>query len=126
MSDKFEISVDSQNRLLHIRVWGFWSLEEALSYQNSMMSAMGSLENDPWNVIADVRMFPVQPSPVQKVHCKLMQHAIQMGMVRSANIVGGRLTRVQMERLSASAWPEKGHFGFFPNETDAMEWLRKE
>lgn len=125
MAEKFNIFVDPEKRLLHIRVWGFWSLEDAHSYRIDMLSAMERLENDPWNVIADVRMFPVQPTPVQNIHCKLMQDAMQMGMVRSANIVGGRLTRVQMERLSSAAWPEKGHFGFFVNETDAMEWLKK-
>lgn len=79
----------------------------------------------PWNVIADVRMFPIQPKPVQNIHTGLMQRALQSGMIKSAGIVGGPLTRLQIEELSGNAWPEKGHFKSFLNETDAEAWLRE-
>lgn len=85
------------------------------------MDIMESLE--PWTVIADVRMFPIQPAPVQKVHTELMQMALQKGMARAANIVGGRLTRIQIEKLAETAWPEKGHFNYFYNEEEAERWL---
>jgi hypothetical protein len=86
------------------------------------MDFMGNRE--PWNIIADVRMFPIQPAPVQSVHTELMQRALQKGMVKAANIVGGRLTRIQIEKLAESAWPEKGHFNYFFNEEDAERWLK--
>jgi len=124
LPDKFDIAVDSSERILRIRVWGFWSLEEALSYSQTMNIAMKSLQEDPWTVLADVRRFPVQPASVQEVHCGLMQQAVKMGMVRSANIVGGKLTQIQIERLSSSAWPEKGLFGFFRTEAEALNWLK--
>jgi len=125
LSDKFSISVDIEDRLMHIRVWGFWCLDEAHKYRKELSRAMDVLgEDDPWNVIADVRLFPVQPAPVQKIHSELMRRALQMGMAKAANIVGGRLTRIQIEKLALSAWPEKGHFNFFSNLKDAEAWLK--
>lgn len=126
MTEKFRIAVDTDERLVRICVWGFWSTEEALEYRRSLeetMDLLGSAE--PWNVIADVRLFPVQPAPVQKIHRELMQLALLRGMDRSANIVGGPLTRIQIEELASTAWPEKGHFECFLNEGEANSWLRK-
>jgi hypothetical protein len=126
LTEKFRIAVDTDERLVRICVWGFWSTEEALEYRRSLeetMDLLGSAE--PWNVIADVRLFPVQPAPVQKIHRELMQLALLRGMDRSANIVGGPLTRIQIEELASTAWPEKGHFEYFLNEGEANSWLRK-
>lgn len=126
MTDKFNISVDSESRIIHIRVWGFWSEEEAFGYREKLSEAMDSLgSGKSWDVLADVRLFPIQPAPVQKIHSKLMQRAVQMGMAKYANIVGGRLTRIQIERLSEAAWPEKGHFQFFNSRKDAESWLKE-
>lgn len=79
---------------------------------------------DSWNIIADVRLFPVQPAPVQRIHSELMQRAVQKGMAKAANIVGGKLTRIQIEKLAESAWPEKGHFEYFDSEEEAEIWLK--
>lgn len=124
LADKFSVSVDLESRLMRIRVWGFWCGNEALEYERKLSEAMDIMGNlEPWNIIADVRLFPVQPAPVQRVHIELMQKALQKGMDKAANIVGGRLTRIQIEKLAESAWPEKGHFDYFTSEEEAESWL---
>ncbi len=123
--EKFSVSVDPESRLLHIRVWGFWCLDEAIEYRKRLSRAMDILGiGDSWNIIADVRLFPVQPAPVQRIHSELMQRAVQKGMAKAANIVGGKLTRIQIEKLAESAWPEKGHFEYFDSEEEAEIWLK--
>jgi len=124
LADKFSVSVDQGNRLIRIRVWGFWCLDEACDYRKRLCEAMDILgSSDSWNVIADVKLFPVQPAPVQRIHSELMQMAVQKGMAKAANIVGGRLTRIHIEKLAESAWPEKGHFDYFSSEEEAEFWL---
>lgn len=124
LTDKYSISVDRPGRLIRLRVWGFWSEGEARDYYHELSEAMGELaETGPWKVLADVRMFPIQSSPVQTIHTKLMRKALQMGMVKAANIVGGRLTRIQIEELAESAWPEKGYFDYFTSLEEAENWL---
>ncbi len=124
MAEQFEISIDFDKRILILRVWGFWSLKTALGFRDKMLRSMASLgDQTPWSVQADVRMFPIQLSPVQEIIRELMQQAVRSGMRRSANIVGGRLTRIQIERLSGAAWPERGRFSYFNTQAEAVKWL---
>lgn len=124
MADKFSVSVDLDSRLMRIRVWGFWCENEAHEYRRTLSEAMDILgSSESWNIIADVRLFPIQPAPVQHIHTELMQRALLKGMAKAANIVGGRLTQLQIEQLAESAWPEKGHFEYFSSEEEAETWL---
>lgn len=126
MSEKFQVEASPSERLVRIKVWGFWSESDAEDYREMLRTAMSSMDpSAPWNILADVRLFPIQPEPVQKVHSQLMKDAMRMGMARSANIVGGILTRIQIEKLSDTAWPERGRFEYFFNETEAMKWLEE-
>lgn len=125
MSDPFEISVDKKNLILTLRVWGFWSREEALCYKELLTDSIQSLEHPSWCILADVTMFPIQTSFVQSVHSDLMQFAVLNGLVRSANIVGNALTRIQIDRLSSSIDSGKGRFAFFKTEEDARKWLEE-
>lgn len=124
MAEQFEISIDLNRRVLSLKVWGFWSLKTAECFRDIMLRSMISLDDgSPWSVLADVRMFPIQPPKVQDVIRELMRLAVKYGMRRSANIVGGRLTRIQIERLSGAAWPERGRFSYFTSQAEAENWL---
>ena len=125
MSDPFEISVDKKKSILTLRVWGFWSREEARRCKESFMDSIISLQHTRWCILADVTMFPIQTSYVQSVICDSMQFAIMHGLVRSANIVGNALTRIQIDRLSSSIDLEQGRFAFFREEEDAIKWLEE-
>lgn len=126
LSDCFEISVDLARRILRLRVWGFWTCKQAECYRSRMLEAMETLGKNPWRVLADVRRFPVQMKSVQKIHCELMQHSFLNGMICSANVVGGVLTKVQIQRMSAEVWPEKDKFAYFTTENEAEAWLEGE
>lgn len=126
MTDCFEISIDIARRILHLKVWGFWTTSQAECYREKMVEAMESLGRSPWSVLADVRKFPIQMRPVQAIHCELMKLSLQNGMVCSANIVGGRLTKVQIERMSSEVWPEKEKFAYFNTRSEAEAWLEGE
>lgn len=125
MQEPFEISADHQAGIVRIRVWGFWSGAEAEAYRKEMVRQVDSLLGKPWSALVDVRLYPVQKTQVQTIHRMVMGYSLMNGMVRSANIVGGRLTRIQVERLAESVSPSGERFRYFTTEKEALKWLRE-
>jgi len=123
LADPFEISFDTVNRILHLRVWGFWSGKEAQRYRDALQATVSSFRNQKWSILADVRLFPVQTLPVRTVHRDLMEYSLGCGAVRWANVVGGLLTRLQIERLASDVCPNISMFGYFSTESEAKKWL---
>ncbi len=118
---RFQISVDQVNRILRLKVWGFWDAAEGEAYFEEFLRSARALTGKPWYVLADISEFPAQKPEVNDFVGKTMAFATANGMRKAANLVSSALTRMQIGRLSAdTGLPE---FSFFQSEAEAVAWL---
>ncbi len=123
MANSFEIVFEREKAILNLKVWGFWTVKEALEYRESLTHAISSIGSIPWGLLADVRFFPIQQSAVQSIHAELMQLAVESGMAKCANVTGSTLTKLQIERLFFQTCPGYMNLAWFKNEEEARKWL---
>jgi hypothetical protein len=118
----FEVFYDSTRRILYLRMWGLWDEPLAAHYRDTVLSAMRPLTPlRPSFVLADLSRYPTQKPAVQKYHAELMGKSASHGITRSANLVAGTLTSMQIRRLSQESGIAE--FSFFQDEEKAVEWL---
>lgn len=123
MAHQFEIVLDRENAILRLRVWGFWTVKEALEYREILTKEISSIGKCSWVLLADVRFFPIQLYAVQSIHAELMSLAVESGMAKCANVIGSSLTKLQIERLLSQTCPQYLNVGWFKKEKKAREWL---
>jgi serine/threonine protein kinase len=115
------ITIDRSRAILKVKVWGFWTLDDAKLYWEDFKSHVAMLSGRPWYVLADISSFPAQKPEVGAFVKKTMDYAGVNGMVRAANLVESTLGKMQIARLSAeSGLPA---FSFFQSEAEAIRWL---
>jgi len=119
---RFQIAIDLPRRILKLRVWGFWTLDEAQAYWDDFQEKARPLLGKPWYVLADVADFPPQKGEVNELVEKTMVLARKHGMVRAANLVtSSALAKMQISRLSTDTGLPS--FSFFSSEAEAVDWL---
>ncbi|MGK3999875.1 serine/threonine protein kinase [Sorangium sp. So ce1024] len=122
---RFQIRADVTTGILHVKVWGFWDVEEAKAYLDEFRQKASTLLHlgRPWYVLADIADFPPQKPDVSPYVGQTMAYAVEHDMRRAANLVHSALSKMQISRLSASmGLPE---YSFFTSEADAIAWLLK-
>jgi hypothetical protein len=118
---RFSISVDPARRILRLKVWGFWTLDEGKAYAAEFEQKARPLIGRPWYVLADISDFPPQKNEVNELLAQPMKFARAQGMVRAANLVSSALPKMLIARISAeTGLPE---FSFFSAEAEALAWL---
>ncbi len=121
MTKGFKIEADPNKKILRLKVWGFWTEEDAQRYREEFIEKSKPLITETWFVLADIAEYGVQTKEVQAVHGELMRYAIKNGMLKAANVISRLLNRIQIEKLSeASGIPMHS---FFNSEDDAEKWL---
>ncbi|WP_438015801.1 serine/threonine-protein kinase [Sorangium sp. So ce315] len=122
---RFQVRADMTTGILHVKVWGFWDVEEAKAYLDEFRQKAATLLHlgRPWYVLADIADFPPQKPDVSPYVGQTMAYAVEHDMRRAANLVHSALSKMQISRLSASmGLPE---YSFFTSEADAIAWLLK-
>ncbi|KYF77919.1 hypothetical protein BE11_51005, partial [Sorangium cellulosum] len=120
---RFQIRADLATGILHVKVWGFWDIEEAKAYLDDFRQKASALLHlgRPWYVLADIADFPPQKPDVSPYVGQTMAYAVEHDMRRAANLVHSALSKMQISRLSAAmGLPE---YSFFTSEADAIAWL---
>jgi serine/threonine-protein kinase len=117
----YTISVDPSRKLVHVRVWGFWTNDIGQQYLEEFRQKSLPFWGDRWFVLADIREFPAQRPEVGEHVKGTMVLAQQNGIVRAANLVASALSKMHIARLSAEQrLPE---YSFFTDEQEAIRWL---
>ncbi|AUX47038.1 uncharacterized protein SOCE26_085500 [Sorangium cellulosum] len=122
---RFQVRADTTTGVLHVKVWGFWDVDEGRAYLDDFRSKASTLLGlgKPWYVLADIADFPPQRPDVSPYVEQTMAFAAGNGMRRAANLVNSALSKMQISRLSAAmGLPE---YSFFTTEADALAWLFK-
>jgi serine/threonine protein kinase len=118
---RFQITSDLSRCILKLRVWGFWTIDEAKAYWNEFQNKARPLLDKPWYVLADIADFPPQKAEVNELLEKPMVFARERGMVRAANLVtSSALSKMLISRLSTGTGLSHS---FFSSEAEALEWL---
>ncbi len=124
MSNKgFTITPDRDRHILRLKVWGFWSNEDAEAFKNQFREKAKVFRNEPWYVLADIVDWSVQAPEVQAIVQQSMVYARNNGMEKAANIVSKALGKMQIKRMSESS---ALYFGYFDSEEKALAWLLEE
>jgi len=120
---RFEITTDLVRRILRLKVWGFWTVDEAQAYWEAFQYRVRPLLAGPWYVLADISNFGPQKDDVNAIVAKTMDFARENGMVRAANLVlvDAALAKMLIARLSAATGLPA--FSFFTSEDKAVAWL---
>jgi serine/threonine-protein kinase len=118
---RFQITADQHRHILRLKVWGFWTMDEAKAYWDEFQAKARPLFGTPWYVLADIADFPPQKGEVTELVGKTMNFARTNGMVRAANLVSSALSKMHIARMSA----EMGlpAYSFFSSEMEAITWL---
>ncbi|WP_437658324.1 serine/threonine-protein kinase [Sorangium sp. So ce1182] len=122
---RFQVRADTVTGVLHVKVWGFWDVDEGRAYLDDFRYKASTLLHlgKPWYVLADIADFPPQKPDVSPYVEQTMAYAVEHGMRRAANLVNSALSKMQISRLSAAmGLPE---YSFFTSEADALAWLLK-
>ncbi|WP_438005508.1 serine/threonine-protein kinase [Sorangium sp. So ce321] len=122
---RFQVRPDTATGVLHVKVWGFWDVDEGRAYLDDFRQKASTLLHlgKPWYVLADIADFPPQKPDVSPYVEQTMAYAVEHGMRRAANLVNSALSKMQISRLSAAmGLPE---YSFFTSEADALAWLLK-
>ncbi|WP_437925767.1 serine/threonine-protein kinase [Sorangium sp. So ce291] len=122
---RFQVRADIATGILHVKVWGFWDVDEGRAYLDDFRYKASTLLHlgKPWYVLADIADFPPQKPDVSPYVEQTMAYAVEHGMRRAANLVNSALSKMQISRLSAAmGLPE---YSFFTSEADAIAWLLK-
>ena len=122
---RFHVRADASTGVLHVKVWGFWDIDEGKAYLDDFRQKAATLLHlgKPWYVLADIADFPPQRPEVSPYVEQTMAYAVEHGMRKAANLVNSALSKMQISRLSAAmGLPE---YSFFTAEADAIAWLLK-
>jgi hypothetical protein len=121
MKKGFTVAVDRERSIVRMKLWGFWTVDDAKAYWEEFTTKAATVAGKPWCVLADVADFAVQRPDVNAYIEKTMLYARANGMVRAANLVSNALSKMQVARLSQETGLPS--FSFFPSEADAIRWL---
>ncbi len=117
----YTITVDTSRKLVHVRVWGFWTTDIGKQYLEEFRQKSQPFWGSGWYVLADIREFPAQKPDVSQSVQQTMLIAQQNGLVRAANLVASALSKMMIARLSAEQ--NLPAYSFFTDEQEAIRWL---
>jgi len=117
----FVVALDRERNILRVKVWGFWTIDDAKAYWEDFKVKANMAAGRPWYVLADIADFSAQKPEVNVYVEKTMAYARANGMVRAANLVSSALSKMQIARLSQETGLPS--FSFFQSEPEAVRWL---
>jgi hypothetical protein len=122
-TDCFELSLDKAANLLSFRLIGLWEMATAQEFDRHLRPQFSGRRNagQPFDVLADLRDWPVQTQETMEIHQALMAYGKECGMRRVAILTHSALLKMQiMHRAKDEA------FHAFADEASAQSWLAME
>lgn len=119
-SEPFKIAADSSDQLIRFALSGVWDLATARTFDQALRSQFETRRRRavPFDVIADLRAWPVQTQETTVIHEALMAFGRDCGMRNVAVIAGSMLAKMQTMRMAAS-----DRFQAFASEAEAEAWI---
>jgi hypothetical protein len=117
----YELVLDRQHHLVHMRLWGFWDVPLAEQFCEAILQCARDLMAKPWAILSDSQQFPAQMSEVAELRQKMMARIRLLGCRKIAILASSALTGIQFQRIANASLMERG---VFQDKKAALEWLR--
>jgi hypothetical protein len=117
----FEISVNKAERLVHMNLWGLWSLAFAKDFYSTIREIAVTFSGARWGIVADSRNFAAQSQDVTQFRQQAMGAARNGGCDSIASIGSNAVHSMQFRRIAGES-----HVGgaVFEDEASAIAWIR--
>lgn len=121
VGDAFTIDCSATPGIIVIRAWGFWSLDHAGAYLDTLRKTIARhrAARRPLSILLDLSQSPVQSADVAAAIRTANQNLYQAGD-RRAIVVSSNLLRMQLKRSYAQEETE-----VFSDEAAALRWLQR-
>ena len=96
----FEIRYDAQEHVLHMRIWGFWSVLTLAAYTTRLLIETARLRGEDYDILSDSRSFEVQGAAVSAGFERIAARGARMQRGRTAIVVASQLNRIQAQRTT--------------------------
>lgn len=119
-SNCFQIDPVSAENVLRFRLTGLWDMSVAQAFDTELRARFRALHmsGQPFDVIADLRDWPVQTQETTRVHEALMAFGKDCGMRYVAILTRSVLAKMQVLRAAAN-----DAFHAFDGEAEAVAWI---
>ena len=117
----FTILIDETRREVHFAASGFWSPENMMRFQSSLLEKSKPLYENRirFRVLGDLSGLAVQDRLMADSMRFMLHESEKLGMERLAMVITAPLVRMQYQRLA-----EGSNTDIFTNKSDAIAWLR--
>lgn len=117
----FEIRYDAEDHVLHMRIWGFWSLMTLAAYTTRLLIETARLRGETYDILSDSREFDVQGAAVSAGFERIAARGAKTQRGRTAIVVASQLNRIQAQRTTGGERTR-----IFLDIDEARGWLRAE
>ncbi len=116
----FQIAPPSADSVLRFRLVELWDMATAQQFDHALRAQFKALRTSgqPFDVIADLRDWPVQTQETTKVHEELMAFGKECGMRHVAILTRSVLAKMQVLRAAAN-----DAFHAFAEQGEAEDWI---
>lgn len=123
MKRRYLLTSFSELKLIELKFWGIWSLEEYNVFEKVFRQAVDQMSSrdHAFYVLADLSEFPAQPPEIQSKLKENMAYAVEKGMIKSARYFKSILNKKQLHDLARQI--DSSKFGHFTTREEAYHWL---
>lgn len=116
----FSIRYDKEERVLHMRLVGFWTKLTLAAYVTRLAAETMRLRllGQRYDILSDTRDFGIQNKDVSEGFEKIARRGAEVHLGRTAIVVGTQLNKLQAERTLAAA-----QVRVFLDLDEAKQWL---
>ncbi|MBT2189259.1 STAS/SEC14 domain-containing protein [Sphingobium nicotianae] len=117
---KFKVTYDAMNKLLELKLEGYWSMDDFRDYEAEMTAKHVQIikQTRYYRVLSDARDFAVQSKEVGQAFESLFDPRRGEDFGRFAILVSSALNAIQAKHVSPHA-----NVAVFTNEKEARTWL---
>lgn len=121
----YEFEIDTQNRIIKEKMWGFWNKRIADDYKKDFEIAVHPLVKNKWSKIADINEFRASNDNVLDIMNKHLQWARENNMEYNINVLGNLFDRLQLKSKLAEM-KSSGFNKVVGTEEEAFKWLQEQ
>ncbi|MBN2971369.1 hypothetical protein JW805_04980 [Roseomonas aeriglobus] len=116
----YDIAYDAQERVLHLHLWGFWSVPILTGYTSRLMAEVTRLRGTRYDILSHSQEFDVQGKLVSAGFEWIAKRGAEFHNGRTAIVAGSHLNRIQAQRTLSAP-----NVKVFLDEGEALAWIRE-
>lgn len=118
----FEARLDAADRVLHVRLWGVWSVPTATAFCTAIVQLGQRVAGAPWSVVANSRDFRPQAPEIARLRQEAMIDLQELGCDKIASFGQNVVHAMQFKRITAESDMSSATFS---EEGAALHWVHE-